>query len=126
MVATLDGVDDQATEPVMSCVLPSLKVPIAVNDTVLPGDMTGLAGVSAIEFRVAAVTFTWIEPCRYPNELKLLAVIFAAPWVIPVTMPAVVTDSYTVPMLDQISWFVRSCTLESLNTPIAVKPSFVP
>ena len=46
----------------MSCVLPSLKVPVAANCSVVPRGMVGIAGVMAIETNVAGVTVKVDEP----------------------------------------------------------------
>ena len=45
-----------ATVPVMSCVLPSEKVPVAVNCCNVPSGIDGFAGVTVIEVNVAFVT----------------------------------------------------------------------
>jgi len=50
------------TEPVMSCVLPSVKVPVAANCSVVPRGIVGIAGVMAMETKVAAVTVKVEEP----------------------------------------------------------------
>ena len=45
--------DAQVAELVRSCVLPSLKLPVAVNCSVWPNETVGLAGVTWIDVRVA-------------------------------------------------------------------------
>ena len=62
MVAT--EVSDEAhwTEPVMVCVLPSVKVPVATNCSVVPKGMAGSAGVMVMDTKVAAVTLNVDAP----------------------------------------------------------------
>ena len=50
IVATLVLEEDQATELVRFCVLPSLNVPVAVNCWVSPAAKVGVAGVTATNF----------------------------------------------------------------------------
>ena len=47
--------------------LPSVKVPVAVNCSVVPDGMVGIAGVSAIETRFAEVTVRVVEPLIAPE-----------------------------------------------------------
>src|ERR1035441_1094319 len=56
MVATPVVADAQVTEAVRSCVLLSLKVPVAVNCRVAPLAIEGLAGVTAIDCSVGCCT----------------------------------------------------------------------
>ena len=56
MVATLVLEEDQVTELVRFCVLPSLNVPVAVNCWVSPAAKEGVAGVTATDFRVGTTT----------------------------------------------------------------------
>jgi len=53
----------------------SLYVPVAVNCCVSPGPIDGLAGVTTIEVRVAAVTVRDVEPLIDPD----VAVMIVAP-----------------------------------------------
>lgn len=86
-VAT-DGVsDDQVTELVRFWVLPSLKVPLAVNCCVVFLVTVGLAGVTAIDLSVAAATVKVIEPITLPNA----AVITLVPADLAVTSPPPLT-----------------------------------
>ncbi len=48
-------------------VVPSLKVPVAVNCCVVPRAIAGLAGVTAIDTRAAAVTVSVVEPETEPE-----------------------------------------------------------
>jgi hypothetical protein len=62
MVATEPSDESQWTEPVMPCALPSLKVPVAANCSVVPRGMVWIAGVMAMETNVAGVTVKVDEP----------------------------------------------------------------
>src|SRR5690349_4978826 len=62
MVATVVVADAQVTEPVRSWVELSVKVPVAVNCCLSPLATLGLAGVTAIDCRAAAVTVSVVEP----------------------------------------------------------------
>lgn len=62
MVATEPSDESHWTEPVMFCVLPSVKVPVAANCSVVPRAMPGIAGVMAMETNAAGVTVKVDEP----------------------------------------------------------------
>src|SRR5271167_3798636 len=55
MVATEVALEVQVTALVTFCLLPSLKVPVAVNCCWFPAAIDGLAGVTATDTRVGAV-----------------------------------------------------------------------
>jgi hypothetical protein len=55
-------------------VLPLLYVPVAVNCCVSLGPIDGLAGVTAIEVRVAAVTVRDVEPLIDPDVAVMVVV----------------------------------------------------
>ena len=61
IVATVAVSELHCTVLVTSCVLPSVKVPVAVNCCVVPRGMLGIAGVTAIETNTAGVTFSVVE-----------------------------------------------------------------
>src|ERR1700722_15896482 len=83
VVATAGVSDDQATEPVRFCVLPSLNDPVAVNCCVAFLANVGFAGVTAIDFNVAAATVSVMEPTTLPE----VAVISVLPVNFAVTIP---------------------------------------
>ena len=56
IVATLVLEEDQVTELVRFCVLPSVSVPVAVNCWVSPAVKEGFAGVTATDFSVGTNT----------------------------------------------------------------------
>ena len=70
MLAVAGVSEVQPTVWVRSCVLPSVKVPVAVNCWVTPSGMTGMAGVSAIDTNTAGVTSKVAEPVT-PSEVAL-------------------------------------------------------
>src|SRR5437879_1249444 len=74
MLAAAEFDDVQITVVVMSCVLLSLKVPVAVNCLVVPTAMVESAGVTAIDTRVAAVTVTDAVPLTDPEVAVMVAV----------------------------------------------------
>src|SRR5260370_18660830 len=67
MVAAAAVDEVQMTEVVTSCVLESLKVPVAVNCLVVPTAMLEFAGVTASETRVALVTVNDAFPLTDPE-----------------------------------------------------------
>src|SRR5215469_17300096 len=69
--ATMGTVDDQLTVEVRICVLPSVKVPVATNCWVNPLGSEGVAGVTAMEARVAAVTVRVVDPIFPPNVAEM-------------------------------------------------------
>ncbi len=56
IVAASGLLDAHTTSPDKFCVVPSEKVPVAVNCSVVPFAKVGVEGVMAIETRVAGVT----------------------------------------------------------------------
>ena len=86
--AVLDEV--QVAVVVRFWVLPSVKVPVAVNCWVVPRAMEGLAGVSAIETKVADVTVSTVEPLMEPDVAVMVEVpwakLVARPWLLEVLL----------------------------------------
>jgi len=64
-VATVESEDDQVTDCVMLCLLPSLNVPVAVNCCPDPGAMRAELGLTVIDTRVAPLTVTGAEPVAF-------------------------------------------------------------
>jgi hypothetical protein len=83
MVATDVEDELQITVVVRFCVVPSSKVPVAVNCWLVPKAMLGLVGVTAMETSAAGVTVKVVLPV-IPLEL---AVIVVAPGVSDVAKP---------------------------------------
>lgn len=110
------GVDElQMTEVVTSCVLESLKVPVAVNCLVVPTAMLEFAGVTASETRVALVTVKDAVPFTEPE----LAVMVAVPVPVLVTKP--VASTVAIEFEDEVQVSEgNSWVLPSSKLPIAV------
>jgi hypothetical protein len=106
----------QMTSVVISRVVPSAYVPVAVNCWVVPRGMLRLAGVTAMDDRAAEVTVRVV----LPEIVSKVAVMVAVPVATPVTKPVLLTvaidgsDEFQVAGV-VISWFVLS-----ENMPVAV------
>ncbi len=111
----------QTTELVMSCVLESLKVPVAVNCFVVPTAMLEPAGVTASETNVAPVTVSDAVPLTDPS----VAVMVAVPVPVLVAKPVESMLATTFNDEDQVSE-VSSCVLPSSKLPTAVNCKVVP
>jgi hypothetical protein len=81
---TLGWEETHATELVRSWLLPSVKVPIAVNCSPVPRGMEALAGLTAIEAREGATTVQPVAPVM-PPELARMVVL---PWLLELANPA--------------------------------------
>ena len=90
--------------------LPSLKVPVAANCCVTPSGSVGIAGVTAIETSVAAVTVTVVEPLIDPE----VAVTVALPIVTLLATPRLFTVATLEFALAHAAVAVRSRVLPSL------------
>src|SRR5271167_485290 len=108
--------DDQVTVEVRFSVVPSLNVPVAVNCCVAPLAIEGLAGVTAMDCSVAAVTVSKVEPLIAPD----VALIVEFPTPAPVARPAALIVAVVVVPDDQVTVDVRFCVAPSLNVPVAV------
>jgi hypothetical protein len=82
IVATPVADELQVTVPVMSCVLLSLYVPVALKAWVVPGAIAGAAGDTAMDTNVA-VTVNVADPVTFPE----VAVMVVVPWALAVTNP---------------------------------------
>lgn len=108
MVATFMSEEVHATWVVRSSVVPSLKLPVAVNCSELPRPKLGLLGVIVMDVRVALVTVSDAVPTCPAKS----AVMVATPGAIPVANPVLPAASLTVAMDNgeavQDAEFVRS------------------
>jgi hypothetical protein len=123
----VDAADElQVTTEVKSCVLPSLKVPVAVNCCVAPRTTVGVGGFIAIETSVTGLTTSVADPLTDP-ELTLIVVV-PAPKVL--ASPAVTAVSLMVATEAavelQCPLRVRLCDVPSENVPVAVNGCVVP
>jgi hypothetical protein len=122
LIVTIDSSDElHCTNWVMTCVLPSSKLPVATNGCLVPSGNTGIAGVTAIESNTADDTVRVDEPVISP-ELALTVVCPAEPLVTSPWLSTTATDG-TVEF--QFTAVVQSCVLPSLNVPVAVNGSVV-
>lgn len=119
-IAVMDATDvfdeAHATEEVRSGVLPSLKVPVAVNACCAPAGTVGLTGVTEIDTSAAAVTVSVAEPEIEPEEALMV--------VLPVPTLAALPVDEMVAMLvadeDQFTLVVMLLVLPLVYVPVAV------
>jgi hypothetical protein len=117
--AALDEV--QRTDPVTSCLLASLNVPVAVNCLVVPTAMLELAGVTASETKVAPVTMRVAVPFTEPE----VAVMVVVP--VPRLVAKPVGSTVATPLDDEDQESdVSNCVLPSSKLPTALNCSVVP
>jgi hypothetical protein len=121
MVATAAEEEVQSTELVMSCVLESLKVPVAENCFVVPTAMLEFAGVTAIDTSVAAVTVSDAVPLTDPD----VAVIVVVPALTPDASPPELTLATELDNEFHVT-DVNSCVLPSSKLPTALNCCWVP
>ena len=113
------------TVPVMSCVVPSENVPVAVNCCNVPSGTEGDAGVTAIEVAVAFVTVT-VALEKTPPEVAVMAVLPAAtPKASPGAPFTLIPATARFPEL-HCTAPVMFCVLPSLKVPMAVNCVVVP
>src|SRR3984957_20934574 len=73
--AATDGFEElQVTSSVITCVVPSLSVAVAVQSTKLFGASSAVAGVTEIDDIVALVTLNGVEPVTPLKVAEMLAV----------------------------------------------------
>jgi len=107
----------QVAKVVNTCVLLSLKVPVAMNCRLCPVLIVALAGVTASEVSVALVTFTEIVPAGTDPKTALMV---AVPGATPRTTPPLAETVATAASFDvQTAESVRSCVVPSAKFPVA-------
>ncbi len=115
-VAT-DKLDElQVTEEVITLVVPSENVPVAVNCWVPPRDMVGLAGVTATEDRVAEVTVRAVLPEIVPE----VALMVELPPAMAAARPLLLMEATDVFDELQVTDVLISWVVPSENVPLAV------
>ena len=116
IVATAVLLEVQVTELVTSCVVPSEKVPMAVNCWVVAPGMVGLVGVTVMEDRLADVTVRVVPPETSPKVAVMI--------VVPATRPlakALLSTVATAVLEDrQVANVVISSVGATGNFPVAV------
>jgi hypothetical protein len=121
MVAAAGFEEVQTADPLTSCVLLSLNVPVAVNCFVVPTAMVEFTGVIAIEIKLAPVTVSEAVPLTEPE----LAVIVVEPMPTLVARPVESTVATDEDDEDQVTdW--SHCVLPSSKFPTAVNSCVVP
>jgi hypothetical protein len=103
MLATEFGAALQVSD-VSNWVLPSSKLPVAVNCCCVPAAIVGVAGLTAIEVKCAATTVSVEESVNEPNVAVM--VVWPAPAV--VTSPDVLTVATDVEEELQVTPLLRS------------------
>jgi len=109
IVATVVAFEVHCTVLVKSCVLPPVKVPVAVNCCVVPKGVLAGAGVIARETNTAGVILNVAEPVTVPE----VAVTLVLPTATPLASPWLFTVAAAVFVLFQATVLVRSTVLPS-------------
>jgi hypothetical protein len=118
--------DAHVAAAVKSCVVLSVKVPMAVNCCVVPKAMEKLFGVTAMETSAAALTVSVVEPCTEPEIAVMVAdpvAKLAANPCVPLLLLIVATE--VVSEL-HCTVAVTSCVLPSVKVPVAENCFVVP
>jgi hypothetical protein len=122
IVATVAADELQWLFRLMSCVLPSLKVPVAANCCVLPTAAVGAKGVTARETSVPVPTVSVVVPVTPEADAEMVTVPPFLPWVSPEPRIEAIfglEDFHETPLR-----FVA--VLPSLNVPVALNLMEVP
>lgn len=109
MVATFVALELQVTLLVISVVLPSEKMPLAVKNCACPVAMDALAGVTVIDWSWAAVTVASVVACFAAR----VAVMVEVPAETPVTNPLGLTVATAAVAEFQVTWEVTSSVVPS-------------
>jgi hypothetical protein len=110
IVATVAAEELHVAVLVRFCVLASVYVPVAVNCCVLPLAIDGLAGVTAIDTSVAAVTVSVVLPETVPE----VAWMVVDPRPAAVASPAVLIVATVAAEEVHVAVLVRFCVLASV------------
>lgn len=100
----------------MSCVLPSLNVPVAVNCWVVPALAVGVPGVMAIEASVPVPIVRLVVPLTPEEE----AVMVTVPLFLPCAMPVWRIDARFGFEDFQVMLVRLEATLPSLKVPVTL------
>src|SRR4029077_16547267 len=115
-VATVAEEEVQNTEVVMSCIVPSVNVPVAVNGSVVPSGIDEAAAETAIETSAAGVTVRVADPLDDPVDALIVLVPFIRPLARPLALMVARLGLDDV----QVTELVRSFVVPSLKVPVAV------
>src|SRR6266568_1433939 len=109
LTAATAGSDEiQVTEPVRSWVLPSEKIPVALNCWLSPLGRLGSVGITSMAVRVADVTVSGALPVLPPKDAVMTAEPAATAEVNPLDSGALLTDATVVSELLQVAAAVSS------------------
>lgn len=126
IITTAEDDELQVAVEVRSCVLPSVKVPVAVNCCVVPKAIEGFCGLIAIETSAAGFTTNVAVALIAPEPTPMVVVpalsVVASPFV--PTVLLIVATTATVELHCPLC--VRSCVVPSVNVPVAVNCCVVP
>jgi hypothetical protein len=122
IVATVVAEEVHVTELVTSCMLPSVKVPLAVNCSICPVAIEGFAGVMANETSAAGLTVTLADPVMLPE----VAVTIALPTLAASASPELLTVIVAGALEVQVTEAVKSFDEPLLNSPSALNCWEVP
>ena len=126
IVAVVVVPEVHATLVVMFAVVASLYVPVAVNCCVAPLAIDGLAGVTAIEASVAAVTVSTSAVEVTPDRLAVMLLVpTPTPVATPPPVPLVIVAVVVVPEV-HATLVVMFCVEASLYVPVAVNCCVAP
>jgi hypothetical protein len=106
--------------------VPSVKVPIAVNCCVVPNAIDGVAGVTAIDASAAGVTVSVVFPVIEPEVAVIVAVPAFTLVASPICLSALLMVATDGESLVHCTVLVTSCVLPSVKVPVAVNCSVVP
>lgn len=123
-VATVVSLDSHVTEPETSLELPSEKLPVAANVTLVPLGVETTVGLMLMPVMTAVVTvrFAGVE-----EMLLLVAVIVVVPTPIPAAIPERVSiDAMPVSAEAHVTWLEMSAVEPSEYVPVAVKCTVSP
>jgi len=108
------------------CELPSVNVPVAANCCVVPSEIDGLAGVTAIETNAAGVTVNVVLPAIEPEVAMILAEPVPTALANPCELATLLTVATMVVSELHCTVFVMFCVMPLLNVPVAVNCCVVP
>ena len=122
IVAHVVSEEAQVTWLVRFSVDLSENVPVAVNCSVSPVGRLVLAGVTAIDWSVAAVTVRPVEPEMLPRVADMVT----GPGETAVANPALLIVAHVTSEEAHVTWFVKSSVDPSDSMPVAVNCSVSP
>jgi hypothetical protein len=114
IVATVATVELHWPLCVRFWVVPSVKVPVAVNCCVVPNEIVAVGGLMAIETSAAAVTVSSVDPLIVPEVAEIVAVPCPTLVASPIVAPVVLIVAVAGVSDDHVTVVVRFCVLPSV------------